>query len=129
MPSFKKIRKYKFTIICLFTIIHLCFLDMGDMNPPNIFAFSKSDLFAHFSMFLGLSFIFFIEKQHNNEKKLTFAENQIYIIAFIILGFLIEIFQPILSTRSRELFDFIADVIGCYAGYFIFLLFRLLRRH
>ena len=124
MRFFKIIRKYKFTIICLFAIIYLCFMDMGNITAPDIFAFSKFDLFAHFSMYLGLSFIFFTEKQRKNERKLTFAESQKYLIAFIILGFLIEIFQPILSTRSRELFDFIADLLGCYIGYFIFVLFR-----
>ena len=99
-------------------------MDMGDISTPNIFAFSKFDLFAHFSMYLGLTFIFLTEKQYKNENKLTFAESQKYLIAFIILGFLIEIFQPILSTRSRELFDFIADIIGCYAGYLLFIIFR-----
>jgi len=124
MQLSKIVRKYKFTIICLIAIIHLCFMDMGDISTPNIFAFSKFDLFAHFSMYLGLTFIFLTEKQYKNENKLTFAESQKYLIAFIILGFLIEIFQPIISTRSRELFDFIADLLGCYAGYFVFVLFR-----
>ena len=97
---------------------------MGKIPETNFFAFSKSDLLAHFSMFVCLSSIFFVEKQRKNNKKLKFIENQKYLAAFIILGLLIEIFQPILSNRSRELFDFIADTVGCYAGYFVFVLFR-----
>ena len=97
---------------------------MGKIPETNFFAFSKSDLLAHFSMFVCLSSIFFVEKQRKNNKKLKFIENQKYLAAFIILGLLIEIFQPILSNRSRELFDFIADTVGCYVGYFVFVLFR-----
>ena len=124
MHLLKIIKNYKFSIICIILINYLCFIDMGNLPQPNFFAFTKFDLFAHFSMYAGLSFIFLIEKQRKNNEKLTFIESQKYLAAFIILGLLIEIFQPILSNRSRELFDFIADTVGCYVGYFVFVLFR-----
>ncbi|MDR2928975.1 MAG: VanZ family protein [Cytophagaceae bacterium] len=97
------------------------------MSKPDFFAVEWFDLFAHFLMFSGFTFVFFTEKYRksaNQKDAFKFYLNCKYIFYAILLGFLIEVFQPILSTRSRELFDFFADVAGATAGYFVFNLFK-----
>lgn len=96
-------------------------MDSDTIEMPT-FVFKDFDKIVHFLMFYGLSVIFFIEKYNlfsNKETILKFAVNHKYILIFILTGFLIEVFQPILSNRTRSLFDFLADTSGSYAGYFV----------
>jgi len=124
MKFIKIINKYKFTIICLIAIFYLSFIDTSDIKQPKQIFLIPFDLIAHFSMYCGTAFIFFIEKYRKKEVIFKIQNNQKYLFFFIILGFLIEIFQPILSNRSRELSDFLANTAGCYVGLFVFLGFK-----
>ena len=117
MQFLKTVNKFKFTILCFVVINYLCFSEVSEIKPPRFLLFAHFDLFVHFSMFFGLTFIFFLEKYWKKKiKTFKFIENHKYIYLFIIFGLLIEIFQPILSNRSRELFDFLTDTVGCFAG-------------
>ena len=100
-------------------------MNAPEISSPRYILSIRFDLFAHFSMFFGLSFLFFFEKYRKNKDKiLKSSENHKYILLIVLFGFFIELFQPILSNRSRELYDFLADVIGSYTGYSGFLLLR-----
>jgi len=122
MKILKNFNFYKFSIFCFALILYLSFMDLGEVKPPKVFFFfGRFDLFAHFSMYFGLSFIFFIEKFKKfeyNDKSLKFSKSQMFILLFIFISFMIEVFQPIISNRSRELSDFLANIVGSYSGYF-----------
>ena len=122
MKILKNINLFKFSIFCFALILYQSFMDTGELKPPKMFFFfGRFDLFAHFSMYFGLSFIFFIERLKKfefNFESLIFSSSQKFILLFIFLSFLIEVFQPIISNRSRELTDFLVNTVGSYSGYF-----------
>lgn len=122
----KKVNQYKFSALCLIAIIYLCFSNTSEISTPNYIFFIRFDLLVHFLMFFTLSFLFFLEKERekkDRKKILKFIVNHKFIVFIFLIGLLIEIFQPILSNRSRELYDFLADVVGSYTGFFVFKLF------
>jgi glycopeptide antibiotics resistance protein len=102
-------------------------MDTSTIEVPRFFTFKGLDKIEHFLMFFGLSFIFFYEKFRKVQKKefmFKLTENHKYLLFFILSGFLIEIFQPILSNRVRDLYDFLTDVVGSYAGFFVLVFFK-----
>jgi VanZ family protein len=97
-------------------------MDASEFEVPRFFMFKGFDKVVHFLMFFGLSFIFFFEKLRKDRKKeleFKLTENHKYLLFFVLTGFLIEIFQPVLANRSRDLYDFILDVVGSYSAYFV----------
>jgi VanZ family protein len=102
-------------------------MDTSDVTVPRFFIFKGFDKIVHFLMFFGLSFIFFFEKYRKDRNKkvvIRFSENHKYLLFFILTGFLIEVFQPLLSNRIRDLYDFLTDVVGSYTGYFVLIFFN-----
>ncbi|MCL2072791.1 MAG: VanZ family protein [Marinilabiliaceae bacterium] len=122
MYSLRNIFSFKFSLVCLVTIFYLSFMETSGLKGPSFFLFlGRFDLFAHFSMYFGLSLIFFFEKYRKSDKKaesLKFSKCQKFILLFIFISFLVEVFQPILSNRTRELSDFLANTCGSYTGFF-----------
>jgi hypothetical protein len=69
-------------------------------------------------MYSFLSFVFFIENHYRSTNKTNTLSPWAFIFILISLGAIFEIFQPIISNRSCEFFDFVANVVGVIWGYY-----------
>lgn len=110
------LKKYPFTIISILIILYLSFMSVGGIPDNKFFQFRRPDLVVHFLMYSFLSVVFFSERYKNirNENiKLVWK----ILLGLISFGATIEIFQPILSNRSCEFFDFVANILGIFAGF------------
>ena len=122
LKFFKFFFSFKFTLICFAVILYLSFMNAGAVKIPKLtIFFGHFDLIVHFFMYFGLSFLFFAERYRKFEysaESIQFLNCQKFILLFVLSSFLIEVFQPIISNRSRELSDFLANTAGCYTGFF-----------
>ena len=112
------IKKHSFFVFALFIILYLSFMDVGGIPSSKFFDFKRSDIIIHFLMYSFLSFILFIESHYRSAIKSIRNKPWVFIFMLISLGGLIEIFQPIISNRSCEFFDFAANVLGVIWGYY-----------
>jgi VanZ family protein len=115
---FKAIKQYKFSILTLLAVLTLSLMKSSSMPSSQMWNIFGIDKVVHFSMYFSLTFIIFFEKELNSSK-LSFKKALLPITILIILGAIIEIIQPIVSNRSCELFDFFANSIGVFAGFYL----------
>lgn len=86
------------------------------------FLFPNEDKLIHFCMYFGLSFLFVWA--YIKEKKASIAFLLIVALIVSLFSGVIEILQPILSNRTSDISDFIANSLGALFGSFIFVLKR-----
>ena len=79
--------------------------------------FDGADKLAHFSLFLGWSFLMTLRGLYGPMN--TRVILLVVICVSLILGAGTELLQGIIPNRSRELIDFIADVLGAISGLFL----------
>lgn len=114
-------------LLWAFLILALCSMPVKGIPNFSLLSLFSLDKVAHMGLF-GIQFWFLatgLKKQYNT--KLTIA--QIVAISFTasaVYGALIELMQGyLLSGRSMDIGDAIANVIGCILGSIVFvLLFR-----
>jgi VanZ family protein len=118
VQSIINIKKHPFFLGALLIIGYLSFMDVGGIPTSKFFEFKRSDSIIHFLMYSFLSFVFFIENHYRSTNKANTLSPWAFIFLLISLGAIIEIFQPIISNRSCEFFDFAANVVGVIWGYY-----------
>ena len=99
-------------ILWALTILVLSFLPSKTFPKVEIWS---PDKFVHIFIYMVLSILFgmSIYQDHGKIKRKLFI---ISIIGCISLGWLIEIFQPILTDRYYEFYDIVANTIGVIVG-------------
>lgn len=83
-------------------------------HPPEIMqAFSFSDKIFHAFAYSALSFLLLLSLKTGFSGKYRYS--LVTVVLIMLFGGLIEVIQPYFS-RSRDIFDFIADILGGAAG-------------
>jgi len=86
--------------------------------PPSEFkdipTFKHEDKLVHILMYLGLVFILILDFSSALKKREIkyFVYISLCVFFPIILGGLIEIFQPMFAQRTTSWFDWLADIVG-----------------
>lgn len=125
----KILKQYSIALIALVIVGYLSFMDVGGIPTSKFFAIKRSDIIIHFLMYSFLSFVFFLERYFRDNKSLDTKTPWAFLVVLISIGALIEFLQPVLSNRSREFFDFVANSSGVFWGYYLHrLAVRLLKR-
>ncbi len=99
----------------------------GDSIPIvlNFWEWLQPDKIVHFIMFGGLSFLMLTCFELNTIKPISQPKKWSIILFAIIISGLTEYLQnTVFIGRDGNLFDFYADVLGVFIGYFMFLFYR-----
>lgn len=108
----------------IYTIAWAIFILVLSFMPTDSFPKQEHDFaddIVHFGFYAVLSFFLLRGLvQQYQYPKLRLRANQIAIIASTSFGGLIEIFQPIISDRFADYWDFLANFIGCIGGVFFY---------
>lgn len=113
------VKKYPFSILTTFAIILLSVMPFPEIKMAE--DIPLADKWVHFVMYAGLSGVVWFEMARyewkTNTKQATF---QLLLWGFLLpslLGGILELVQENLTTtRSGDIWDFIADVIGAFLG-------------
>ncbi|MGQ1785577.1 MULTISPECIES: VanZ family protein [unclassified Saccharicrinis] len=109
------------SILLFLTIFFLSIMNVGNIVPNNVPLFNHFDKFAHFSMYLSLSFVFFIE----NHKSVKPIRKRWIVLDTIILGVLIEFIQLLFTNnRSGNFYDAVFNTIGVISGSILYFSLR-----
>ncbi|TCO10956.1 VanZ family protein [Natronoflexus pectinivorans] len=126
------ISQFKLTILVCAVVVFLSLLPSSEVPNHNIWNFQGSDKIVHFLMYFAISFTLFFEKYLRNKLHQFSIKNRVNlipIIGLIVASGIIELIQPPISNRSCELFDFIANVLGVVAGFYLFSLAIKILKH
>ncbi len=112
------LKTYWRTIIIICMILFLSLMNVNKVVPHPERFFKHFDKFAHFTMYLSLSFIFFIENYSNKNALRKYW----VIIDTILLGIIIEFLQFLFTNyRTGNIYDAIFNCIGVLFGSLLFL--------
>lgn len=91
------------------------------MPETDIWDLLKFDKLAHVFVFAVLTFLMIIgfTKQYTY-RSLRFSAVKHSLLVSISYGILLETIQMFSPGRSLEIYDYIANTIGCFTGYGIF---------
>ena len=115
-----KIMKYWKPIVIALVIFYGSVTSGSNLNKVNIFQINNIDKFIHFSFYFLLSVSFRSSLLRNI---LINKKEQILITSVIVIsyGLIMEVFQfYFTSDRSAEIFDALANTLGCILGILIF---------
>lgn len=118
-----KIIKFWKPILIALIILYGSLTSSDHLKPVTFFALDHIDKFIHFLLYATLSLFFYasIKKQTNFRSDAVVVINLITIISY---GLLMEVFQyAFTSDRTAEIFDAIANSLGCVFGIFLFAVF------
>lgn len=119
------ILNYWQTFIWFTGILYLSFAPK-DTFDVSLYLFKYQDKVIHLCLYVGLAFLFL-----RNTKTSYQVTNKIIISTFftiVCISGLIEILQPILSNRTKEFLDLVANSIGAILGIGLFKMLPLLKR-
>lgn len=126
------LNKYKFTVLTAAIVVSLSLMSSSQVPSTDLWNFKGIDKLVHLAMYSALSFVLFTEKNWHNTRINTqpFNEASIYqIVALVVTGGVIELIQPALANRSREIMDFVANTAGVFLGFYLHIWFKqLLKR-
>jgi glycopeptide antibiotics resistance protein len=123
--TLKHIVNYKFTIITLLTILFLSLSSGENINKPWFLKFENSDKIVHFGMYGFLTLIYLMERTRFLRIRTKTKQTRWYFVLWIfITGAFIELLQPLLAERQKDIWDFIANTTGIISAYLVFLLIR-----
>jgi VanZ family protein len=121
----KHIVNYKFTLVTLLTVLFLSLSSGENINKPWFLKFENSDKLIHFSMYGFLTLIYLMERTHFLRIKTKTRQTRWYFILWIfVTGGIIELLQPLMANRQKDLWDFLANTSGIISAYLMFLLIR-----
>lgn len=108
----KLIRNNIFSILAFAIVSWLSFANASNFNKVHV-EIPYTDKFVHFGMYFFLTFVILIE-----HRRILRSDSSIFITSLIPLayGILVEILQSFTATRSGDVFDAVADLIGVSAG-------------
>ncbi|MGM0377837.1 MAG: VanZ family protein [Bacteroidota bacterium] len=114
---------YKFTILTLGIILFFSLKGGESINRPWFLQFKESDKVLHFLMYGFLTMVYLAERTYFlKTKRKTNPVRWYYVLWIILIGAAIEIVQPILADRTKDIWDFIANTGGIFIAYFTFFL-------
>lgn len=108
-----KLLRYIPTILWFAGILVASFMPSSHISSK-LYLFPHQDKVVHGCMYLGLAFLFLL-----NSRNIFSITTKFLIVSVLVIGAisgLIEILQPILSTRTADFADFIANTIGAFIG-------------
>jgi VanZ family protein len=117
------LRYNSFTIAWAMVILGLVLLPGDYMPESNYWDLFKFDKFAHMMVFAILSFLMIIGfvKQYTyrilKEEAVKYA-----LVISVSYGIILEVLQHFIPNRTVELYDIIANTMGCFIGYGLFYL-------
>jgi len=115
------IKNYWRSIVLFLTIFFLSVSNVDNLVPNNVQLFNHFDKFAHFSMYLTLSFVFFIE----NHKSTKPIRKSWIVLDTIILGITLEFIQLLFTNnRSGNFYDAVFNTIGVSVGSILYFALR-----
>lgn len=123
------LNKYKFTLLTAAIVISLSLMSSSKVPSTNLWNFKGIDKLVHLAMYSGLAFVLFAEKNrhHTTVNREPFNLANIFpILALVVTGGIIELVQPALANRSREVMDFVANTTGVFLGFYLHIWMRLL---
>jgi VanZ family protein len=123
--SLKILKQHPFVIAAFILILYLSFMEVGGIPTGSFFDFNRSDMLIHSLMYAFLTFVFFTEHYHRAPLPHSKKKHGLFILGIVTIGAAIEILQPILSNRSCEFFDFIANCLGVFSAYIFYRLIGL----
>ncbi|HRZ99045.1 MAG TPA: VanZ family protein [Paludibacter sp.] len=118
---------YPKSILVTLLILFLSFSPPSNFEKlPDLNLFNHFDKFAHYLMYLVLTFMLIFESRNDKITKLEpFTLALICIVFPVILGGVIEILQKYLfPPRSAELIDWLANIAGVLTAWFLMILFQ-----
>ncbi|GAF01804.1 VanZ family protein [Saccharicrinis fermentans] len=115
------IKNYWRSIFLFLTIFFLSVSNVNNLVPDKVQLFHHFDKFAHFTMYLTLSFVFFIE----NHKSTKPIRKGWIVLDTIVLGILLEFIQLLFTNnRSGNFYDAVFNTIGVMTGSIFFFALR-----
>lgn len=111
----KCLKLYFLTVIVTICILILSLFPVPEM--PELEDVPLIDKWVHFVMYGGFLIALWADWVRNG-KRPRFLESFLSLVWGCILGGLIEIIQPYVG-RSGDVWDFVADAIGCVLGFLI----------
>lgn len=116
------LKNYWLTIIWTIIIVYVCSLPSSDIPKTKLFIIPHFDKIFHFGVYFVLAIFMLLEIRNN---KPNARKYWIVGIFTFILGFLIELEQHyIISGRSGNYADLIADTLGLILGMILFWIFE-----
>lgn len=119
----QQVVNYKFTILTLGIILFLSLKGSESINKPWFLQFKESDKVLHFLMYGFLTMVYLAERTFFLKAKTkTNPVRWYYILWIVIIGAAIEIVQPIMAERAKDIWDFAANTAGIFIAYLAFFL-------
>jgi VanZ family protein len=120
---YQPIVNYKLTIITLAVIVFLSLSATENINMPRFLNFEGADKLNHLGMYGFLTLIYLIERTAIFiSGRQTLPTKWYYILWIIIIGGVMEIIQPLISGREKDVLDFLANTSGVVMTYLGFLI-------
>ena len=123
--------QYKFTILLVIVIALLSLVPGQNMPGSFLFSIPHFDKIIHMSMYAALGFVALAESRRNRPR---LGMHALLLLSIFATSALIEILQAtVITNRSAEWFDLLANSLGLIAGYIAYRLigpwriFRFLR--
>jgi len=117
--------RYKFSLIVALLITLLSLIPGNSMPGSSLFSIPALDKIAHMCLYALFSFTALMES-HCKPNCLRF--HMLLLAAIFSLSAFIEILQEtVITTRSAEWLDLLANLTGLAAGYAVFRIFRWIR--
>ncbi len=115
------LKKYWLSIIWSIIIIIFCSLPSSNIPRNRIINIPHLDKILHFGIYFILSLLILYEtKIKTGKNKIVFILTAVF---SFVLGLLIEIEQQyLISSRTGDLYDLLADIIGAISGILFFVL-------
>lgn len=115
-----KLLRYTPTVLWFVGILVASFMSSSHISVK-LYLFPHQDKLIHACMYFGLAFLFLCNSRHFFQLSLAFISISVAIICT--LSGIIEILQPILSNRTNDVLDFVANGTGAIlAGAIVFAL-------
>lgn len=110
---------YTFSVIVVAAVLLLTCLPVPEM-AQQVPIFPGADKIVHAIMFFGVVSALVFDVERKNPEALTRGRKVAFLAAGIALGGGTELVQAFADiNRSGDINDFIADVLGAYAGYLV----------
>jgi VanZ family protein len=112
---------YKLTLITVGIIVFLSLSSSENINNPWFLDFKFSDKLAHLGMYGFLTLIYLMERTaFLRSSQATIKTRWFYVWWIILIGAVIEFTQPILASREKDFWDFVANTTGILLAYLLF---------
>jgi VanZ family protein len=122
----KYLFQYKFSILLTAFISVLSLLPSSSLPDSSLFSISFLDKIVHICMYGSFSFVALLEMRC---KPGCVKKHFLLLLIIFFISFLIEVLQAtVVSTRSAEWLDLLANLIGICGGYIFYLITRGLTR-